>query len=53
MNLNEKYINDPIAKAFAHDVNKEQPKLTIEEAGLMNKVNHNNEMKVLSGNEWK
>ncbi|CAI8501499.1 unnamed protein product [Hanseniaspora opuntiae] len=53
LNLNEKYINDPIAKAFAHDVNKEQPKPTIEEAGLMNKVNHNNEMKVLSGNEWK
>ena len=50
--LFEEFKENQIARVFADKLNKKQPKLAIEEAGLMNKVDQHNKMKILSGNEW-
>lgn len=52
LHLFEEFQDNDAAKAFADKLNKDQPKLVIEEAGLMNKVHQHNNMKILSGNEW-
>lgn len=53
LELYEEFRNDPLAQEFAYNLNKDQPNLSIEEAGLMNKAIPKYEMKVLSANEWK
>lgn len=53
LELYKEFENDPLAQEFAYNVNKDQPYLYVEEAGLMNRADPHYEMKVLSANDWK